>query len=502
MYSLKSHITPCPGLILPVLFLFLSFNLIAQKHFTLTEDIKEAYFYATSLRMQEAREKIDYIKQNDPANLLVYHVENYIDFFRIFINEDYEEYLALQKNKDQRLEMIDGGDKTSPYYLFSKAEILLQWATVRIKFGEKLTPAREVYRAYKLLEENLERFPDFIENKKSLSIIHALSESIPGIVKTILGMKGSIRLGTDEIEEVIAYSDTHDFIFRNESYAIYAYILFYQNNKKDKAYEVLKNAELDHTTNPLLCFIKANIYQKTGHGEEAIQILKSCPKGENYLPFYYLDFMYGKFLLYDLDPSANIYIEHFIENFNGRHFIKEAYQKLAWYELAIKDNILGYKKYMQMVNTEGYDLIDEDKQALKESNEKNIPNPVLLKARLLFDGGHYVKAYNLLVKKSYLFINGGKGQLEYYYRMGRLTHQLKNYHDAIEYYNAAYKMGRHQNSYMACNSALQMGLIYEEQKKYKKAIKYFNLCLDMNPYEYKTSLHQKAQSGLNRIEKY
>ena len=473
-----------------------------QGYFESNTAIAEAYNLVTTLQLDAAQIKIDQIKKDEPQNMLVYHIENYIDFFKIFINEDEEEFEILEKNKKYRLGKINEGDKESPYYLFAKAEINLQWATARIKFDDKFTAAREVYRAYKLLEDNQERFPDFIENKKSLSIIHALGESIPGVVRKIIGVKGSIEQGTKEIREVVEYSRENDFLFKDESYAIFAYILFYQNNKKEEAYKLLSEANLDHTKSPLLCFLKANIANKTGHNTEAIKILEERPKADSYIPFPYLDFMYGKFKLYELDPGSQDYMLKFLREFNGRHFIKEAYQKLAWFEIATNEDVAAYKKFMGLCQTQGFNLVDEDKQAHKESKDKEIPNPTLLRARLLFDGGYYSRAYNLLIQKAYLFTNESKESLEFKYRMGRLSQELKNYPDAIEYYIQTIKEGESLKSFMACNAALQIGLIFEEQQKHGQAKKYFDVCLDISPKRYKNSLHQKAKSALDRIKPF
>jgi len=340
--------------------------LLSQGYFEMTSDIASAYQSVSRLRLDEARSQIAAIKKASPDNLLVYHVENYIDFFTLFISEDNRLYDELKANKDRRLEKISAGDSSSPYYLFCIAEVNLQWATARLKFGERLKPLREVYKAYKLLKQNQKAFPSFIENKKSLSIIHALGESLPGLVRTIFNVDGSIAQGTQEIADLVAYSDQHpEFIFREECYAIYAYILYYQNNERQKAYEVLQAADLDIAASPLLTFLMANIAQKTGHNDEAIALLEQRPTGDEYLPFYYLDFMYGKFLMYKLDPAALDHMEVFITNFDGRHFIKEAYQKIAWYALAAEEDIVKYKKYMALCTAEGYELVDEDKQALR-----------------------------------------------------------------------------------------------------------------------------------------
>ena len=489
------------------IFLFLLFiwsvPLGAQGYFKKTPLIAEAYGLVSTLQFDSARAKIDTIRKLEPDNLLVYHIENYIDFFTIFIREDESEFKKLEKNKNLRLSKINQGDKTSPYYLFTKAEINLQWATARIKFNQKFDAAREIYRAYKFLEDNQKKFPDFIENKKSLSIIHALGESIPGVIRKIMGVKGSIELGTKEIKEVVNFTEKNEFLFKDEAYAIYAYILFYQNNKREEAYQILNNANLDHSTSPLLCFLKANIAQKTGRNAEALQILEERPKGDSYLAFPYLDFMYGKFKLYELDTVSQDYMKKFLREFNGRHFIKEAYQKLAWYEIVTNDDIAAYKRYMKLCQREGYDLVDEDKQAQKESKDEEIPNPTLLKARLLFDGGYYNRAYSLLILNAHKFVDEeSKEGLEFNYRMGRLSQELKNFRDAIMYYIKTINEGERRKSFMACNAALQIAVIFEEQENFKQAKKYFNLCLDISPKRYKNSLHQKAKSGLDRIKPF
>ena len=92
----------------------------AQGHFELT-----AYRFAISLQNDKAEQKIGEIKRNDPDNLLVYHIENYVDFFEVFINEDKERFEELEKNRERRLEKIKSGDEESPYYRFCQAEVKL-----------------------------------------------------------------------------------------------------------------------------------------------------------------------------------------------------------------------------------------------------------------------------------------------------------------------------------------------------------------------------------------
>lgn len=473
----------------------------AQGHFTLTEDIKSAYRAAVSLKLNEAKSIVQKIEKEDPDNLMRLHMENYIDFFTVFINEDKEEFDQLEKNRKKRIKKIEKhGDRSSPYYRFVLAEIDLQWATARAKFKQFFKASGEVFNAYKLLEDNQKRFPDFIATKKSLSAIHTLVETVPGVFKFLFGIKGSIQEGTKEIEEVIAHMKNNEFLYKEEVSAIYAYILFYQNNKREEAWDYIKSCDLDPSTNPLASFLIASMAQKTGRNEEMIKALEVRPKGGEFQDFHYLDFLEGRARLYKLDSSSKELMLSFTEKFKGRHFIKEAFQKLAWYELIINDDIAAYKFYMKKCQSQGEDLVDEDKQALKEAKEKMIPNPDLLKARILYDGGYYQKAYNLLIKRSFVLESSKSTQLEYYYRLARVTHALKNYIDALLYYGVSLEKGKEDKSYMACNAALQIALIYESQNDFIKSAEYFNQCLEISPKEYKNSLHQKAKSGLNRLK--
>ena len=475
----------------------------AQYYFEYSPMTKEAYEKITSLRLDEGRVLIDSIKRTEPNNLCVYHIENYIDFFSIFINEEETEFEALEQNKNARLDMIRKGPKDSPYLLFCEAEIQLQWALARLKFEEYFTAFTEVSKAYKQLEKNMEQFPDFKGNLKSLGIIHAIVGTVPDNykwgLKLIGRLEGTIAQGKRELEEVMAYSLHHDFIFEQETKVSYAFLLLHLDNKSDLAWETIHQTDLDPSSNPLACFAMANIAMRTGRSEEALQILREKPSGDAYLPFYYLDLLQGYALLYKLDPSADMYIERYLNNYRGVNLIKDAYQKLAWYYL-IHGNPIAYQNNMRLCQIRGNTLVDSDKSAMKEASKKEIPNNILLSARLLFDGGYYQEAREQLMQNSVDAYDNTRDRLEYAYRLGRIHHAMKDLPEAIHSYNYSIAFGINAPYFYACNAALQCGNIYEALGDATEATRYFDLCLSMNPEDYKTSLHQKAKAGLNRLK--
>ncbi len=484
------------------IFLLLVTNGISQKYFKVTDDIKAAYKSILELKLDKAQRQLDRIKISDPNNVLVYHIENYIDFYKIFINEDYNEFVKLEDNKKYRLNMIEQGDKKSPYYRFSLAEIKLQWALARLKFEEYFTAAFEFRSAYKLLEKNKKEFPDFIGNLKSLGVIHAIIGTAPkslNILKTISGIDGTLIEGVREIDKVVKYSENNYFLFREEAFAISSFIAYHLENNKEKSWNILKHANMDLENSPLACFIVANIAQRIGKNDRAIEILESRPKGEGRLPFYYLDYMLGKSKLYKNDADAKIYLLNFVNNFNGVNYIKDTYFKLAWFEL-LNGNENGYWENIEKCTYKGKSVVDEDKVAYEEATKALKPDPILLKARLLYDGAYYLKAYVFIIAKEDKIENTLDNKLEFNYRVGRILQALKNYPDAIEYFNSTIKLGKSSDLYYACNAALQIGLISEELKKYSRAKEYYEKCLNINPSEYKNSLHQKAKAGISRLK--
>ena len=91
-------------------------------------------------------------------------------------------------------------------------------------------------------------------------------------------------------------------------------------------------------------------------------------------------------------PTQKSHLLAFTKKFNGQHFIKEAYQKLAWYEMSMNNDVSLYKYYMAEVLKKGKALVDEDKQAEKEALAGEPPIPFLLKSRLFYDGGYSQRA--------------------------------------------------------------------------------------------------------------
>ncbi len=470
--------------------------------FDFNPECQKAYNEILKLRFDNGYEILQNEKNKHPENLIPYFVENYIDFITIFVNENDEEFGVLKSNKEERLKRIKQGPKESPYYLYSQAEVHLQWAFARLKFEEYVTAAWEIRKAFKLLEENQVNFPEFIANKKGLGLLHSLIGTLPEKYKwifDIIGLEGTVKQGMDELVEIVTYARTNPFIFKDETLILYTFLTLYLENNETDAWEVIQSERISTTDNLLNIFVAANIAMKTGHNDKAITILSTRPSGEGYFQFPYLDYMLGLAKLRRLDNDASDHFFKYLDNFRGQNYIKDTYQKLAWGSL-LDDDLMQYKKYMLICKNSGEIIVDADNHAYNEAIKRAPPNTHLLKSRLLCDGGYYKEALKSLSGLSVDDFDNLRDKLEFTYRAGRIYHQWEKKEKAIGYYLATVKNGKEYPYYYAANSALQLGIIYEEKAETEKARYYYNLCISMKDHEYKNSINQKAKAGLSRLK--
>jgi len=461
-----------------------------------------AHALVTSLKFEEARLVLDSVKTNDPENLVPVLLENYIDFLTIIVGENEVVFDSLKHHLPERIDRLKDGDKESPWYRSMIAQVYLQWAFARVKFGEYFTAGREIRRAFLLLEENQEYHPGFLPDKVGLGIMHALIGTIPDNYRWIAGlfsMEGSVELGRAELVDVLQRANGEGCPYlRDEALFFLSFVELNLQADKLKAQELLPYYGENTSENLMLVFSKAKILMHTAHNDEAIDLLLSRQRGEEYYPFYYLEFLTGLAKLHRLDKDASTYFLRFTANFKGNAYVKEAYQKLAWHWL-LQGQADKYHDYMQKVTRYGNDFADGDKQALAEAESGRVPNPCLLRARLLYDGGYYFEADSILEHLD-CTLETDREYVEFPYRKGRIAHARGNYPAALQWYDEAISKGKEMPYYFAANAALQAGNIHEMNESYDLAESYYKRCIKMPNREYRRSMHQKAKAGLNRLK--
>jgi len=492
-------------LFLPILLLVL-FTIgtatAATAYFDFNPRAQRIYHKIFELRLTEALSLIAQLKIAEPDYLIAYHLENYVDFFTLYVSEDEQVYERLKANRDRRLEKISAGNSNSPYYLYTQAEIRLHWALLKFRFEDYLSAFNDINRAHKLLLRNQALFPNFLGNKKDLGILHAAVGTVPDnyrwAVELLSSLEGTVEQGKREVEEVLAAGRRTAFPFQQETQVLYAFLLLHLDGRPEEGWRALENAGLKPAETPLHAFIMANVAMRTGRNDEAIRWLEQAPRGRTFLSFPYLDYMLGVAKLRRLDTAGRRHLNAFVAATRGRHYIKEAYQKLAWAEL-LDGRPAGYRANLQLVLSKGTDAAGGDQNAEREAAAGQLPKLELLQARMLYDGGYYTRALAVLAPLREDGFSTFLQRLEYVYRKGRILHGLERYPEALATYNPAIELGQDNAAFFACNAALQAGLIEEKRKNTSNARRYFKQCLNLKPADYRTGLHQQAKAGLSRI---
>ena len=222
-----------------LLCIFLSPCLVTgQKRVDFNGNCQQAYREIIQLKLEAGQKLLDDEKLRDPDNLIPVFLENYIDFFILFFNEDPAEYQRRKDRLDQRVELISEGPETSPFYLFTKSVIHFQWAAVKVKFGNNWDAGWEFRRSFLQSKENQQKFPSFQPAVMLSGAMQVVAGTIPDGYKwlsSLLGIKGNITEGMQQLEHFLAAGDTWAMLYRDEAIFYYLYLKFYIENKRDEA---------------------------------------------------------------------------------------------------------------------------------------------------------------------------------------------------------------------------------------------------------------------------
>jgi len=432
-------------------------------------------------------------------NILPAVLINYEDFISLSFNENPTEYKKRKKWLDLRLNIVAAGNKNSPYYLFSKALLYFQWSIIQIKYGDYWDAAWDFRKAYQLFKENKIKYPHFTPNNIYLGVQEAVMSTIPNGYKwvtSILGLKGNMKEGMQLLKN---YSFSSEILFKEESRVYYIYLKNYLENDIAGAYQLINTYQMDIINNPLFVFMASNLALNNKKAQLAESILLKRNKSADYMPFPMLDYELGDAKMKKLDYSAIQYFQKFIQQHKGSFYIKDALYSIALCYYLIDDQKMA-NEYVAKVKTKGNAETDADKQALKRASKGVFPNKLLLKSRLLNDGGYNIEALKIATSILPHTLKSDGEVLESIYRMGRIYDDLAEYDKALFYYHLTIEKGSHSTEYFAARACLQAGYIYEKKGLLAKAKEYYHKELSLGDHDFKNSLDQRAKSSLNRLK--
>ncbi len=467
-----------------------------------TPEAKTAYSLISELRTDEGLSIIRLQAITHPENYIWTYLEDYADFLRIFVQEDVRQINSFLEASSIRLVKISLIPEDNVLSLMAQAQINMHHCALHMQQSQFIAAATDINKSFRQLKRNHKLHPDDLANLRLYAALKVVFGAVPDqykwLISIVSSLSGTIDEGLSELHTILRTSTPANNVFFNETVLFTAMAEGRFNNKPLDGLQLLNKYFGKYPPNKAVQYVTANLLIESGNTDGAIRVLTQSAGVQTALRIPFLDFMLGECKLFRGDEDADTYFLNFLVFHKGKHYIKEAHQKLAWSAL-LKGNRSGYYNHMQQILIKGASTTDEDQQAMHEAETHATPHPVLLRSRLFYDGGYYDQANNLLTETLYSTLNQHGHRLEYLYRKGRILQAKKLYADALHHLNLTITTGQFEKYYFACSAALQCGIIHETLGSEGTALKFYYLCLEMEPDTYSTSLHQKARIGINRI---
>ena len=482
-------------------FLITGFSAIAEEQFILSKSIVSAYSSCFNFKINDAKNYLIEDKIVNKNNAFRYLIENYIDAISLLVEDDPVFYKVALSRRLKRLEALSECNSESVFYNYVLSDVHLQWAFIRIKFGDQVKAVNELRLAAKYNKLNKSKFPAFVLNNKNDAVIQAIASSIPPKFAWIgrqLNIEGKIESATVKIEELLLFTriNRQFYFLHSELSLIKLFIELNLSSSLIESSDLLKYLDNKEFDSKVLKFYLSINLIKHGENSIAINLLNEISNNKNGIEFNYLNYLKAEINLNTKLNDAN-YFDVFLAKYKGTSYIKSALRKKAWMAI-LSNNIDEYKFLMNKLLNEGSENNDDDKQAMLEAKSKLMPNLYLLSARLYFDGGEYNLSLNQLrlIDSKSLSI---EEKSEFYYRRGRCFQRLNKLENAQSDFNSAIAISKFSNTYILAVACFYQAQIYEQLNNNLLAIKFYKMVLETEQHSYKISLDAKSKSAIQRL---
>lgn len=391
---------------------------------------------------------------------------------------------------DLQIKYLDDIPDSDPNKLFLLAELRLKYALALFKYGHELEAAWNFRLAHKHVERNLKLFPEFMANYKTSGAINIILGSIPEKhqwLLTLVGLKGSIENGNDQLDKLI----NSNSVFRHEAIMIKSLLQTYVLNQTQQAVESFEDRiKLE---GPLIQLQNMVLYLKNSNGIKALDIFETSPQNDILTYTYYL--------------AGDAYIQkanyqkaeqQYLKFLNLHHGTSN--RKDAMYKIWLCHYLSGDQDHMNYRDSARLEIVSKseaDKYADKMLSDNQLPNRDIMKLRLATDGGYFNLADSIISKQPSRLST--RDTVEYDYRLARLYHKKGDIATCINLYKSVLNHSNNENWYFAPNSALMLGYIYKEKNELDLARFYLKKAMHFKHHEYKNSIDAKAEAALNTI---
>lgn len=425
------------------------------------------------------------------------YLENLKEVTSLIFSEDRESFELLRKNEKIRLRTLKDLETASPYNDFIRAEIKIQWAFIKLKFGEQWNGVWALRSAYKIITENIEAYPEFQLNYKTLGLLHVIFGAVPDRYQWVLGIFGLEGDTREGLNELYGLMDDRS-VFHKEIVVISALIESYLMENHQAATLLIEadSNNITHLERYALGLVLMKSHQSAKAGQLLEASLTSLDDSEARPLFTYLlaetQFQAGNY------QEALKNYDFFLRSFKGINQLKDASFKAGLCAMFIGDQRQSGLYFAEARQRDKTDA-EVDKNAQKLLDTKPFPDPVMLQIRFSIDGGFYTLADSLL---NAINIDDFEPyqQFELIYRQARLNHLQGRYDKAIGYYRQVIsKEEKIPENYFVPNSFLQLGYLQQSLGNKDMARMYFERVLTFRRHPYKNSLDSKAKIALKGL---
>ncbi len=490
--------------LLPLLLLLLLFHRAAAYGYTFDYNAACAAAYRAylSLHTEEGDALIRAELITHPYNITATYIADYGDAVTLLFNGDPYQLEQRKGHEEERLQRVSRGSDDAPWKRLAQAGIQLHWALIRLRRGEQLKAAAGLRRSYFLLKENARLFPQFRPD----DVLYGAEETLAGIIPdsykwlgSMLGVKGNLNDGLNMLSAYVRQHTDPASPLLDEAILYSAFLRFNFGGAKAAVWqEISSNTAFPIQGNPMRAFFRANLALAFRKADVAVSTLQAAElsAAAHYWPV--MDFELGSALLLRLDPSCLIYFDRYIARNASGLYTKDALQQAALGAYLNGDAVRAHA-YRARIAAEGSLNTDADRQAQRFGAGDKWPQPLLLTARLLIDGGYAGQALGKLGSSRTAAFPDMADKLEYDFRLGRALEETGDAAAAVQAYQRVINAGRERPEHFAARSALQIAGIYEARGQKAEAGRYYRIALSMHNHDYQASIDQLAKAGLSRV---
>ncbi|NVK83444.1 MAG: hypothetical protein HWE21_03930, partial [Cytophagia bacterium] len=132
------------------------------------------------------------------------YYQNLHDVFYLIFHESDSAFASLSQLEEERLSALESFENKSSWNSSIQAEIKLQWAFIKLKYGDEWSAFWSLRGTTKLIRENREKYPSFELNLRTEGLLNILFGATPDNYKwvfNLFGMKGTVKEGIDLLTE-------------------------------------------------------------------------------------------------------------------------------------------------------------------------------------------------------------------------------------------------------------------------------------------------------------